>query len=203
MKVHKKYIAIIILLVVVSLIFVLTRPYQRWNFKGNGRDEPYAQGIPLYEMNWSMYKRYFGQMSMSIYPPVLITAKISLPCNVHYYVRTEDVEPVLTLEKGTEVYIMPIGEDDLYDGYGLVCWPDYQKGWRYGEPLTDNRTVKPSSIAQKYYVKTSELDKVAQSFYKQNKGYCEKIKCNSGRAIVRKLDRILYDAGAFCSNDLP
>lgn len=195
--------AVIGLILLGVLIYTLSRPYARWHFKDNGKDEPYSQGVPLHEIQEFRYKRYFPMGSMLLGHPGF-AANIPLPCDVHYYERPEDAEPVLTLEKGTTVSILSCPVPGNY-GYGLVCWPDYQKGWRYGKPFTDVHAAYAPEITQKYYVKTAELDKVARAFYQKNKVFYEdrNSRYSSGKTIVRTIDYILYDAGAFCSPDLP
>lgn len=52
----------------------------------------------------------------------------------------------------------------------LPCWPDYEKGWRYGQPFSDDRNAEPIPPARlagdssMYFVKTAELEKAAHAF---------------------------------------
>lgn len=197
----------VIFAISLSLISELPRINQKRNFVDNGRNEPYAKGVPLDEMKlWIYENRYIYSRAQIQAEYINLIKDIPLPCDVHYYAQKEDAEPVLTLKKGTAAHITD-GDLGLIDwngaGYGLLCWPDYQKGWRYGRPFTDDDPIQPSDTAEAYYVKTAELDKVAKTYYLENSGYYASSRFKSSQELVREIDWMLYDAGAFCSPDLP
>ncbi len=57
-----------------------------------------------------------------------------------------------------------------------------------------------------YYVKSSQLEKVAKAFYKENTKQLRNDYRFSASYYAKRatqyIDRILYDAGAFCSKQL-
>ena len=122
------------------------------NFTDNGKNEPYARQIPLDEMDFQVYDDYFTKFSTLV--QYNYDRKISLPCDVEYYESKEDSEPILTLEKGTKVYVLPDNERSI-EGYGWCCWPDYEEGWRYGNPFLTIDFTYISEEYPMYYVKSA------------------------------------------------
>ena len=181
------------------------RQQMQENFKDNGKGEPYANEVPLNEMDFAVYDKYFPQATTLL--KYNFDRKISLPCNVEYYSAKEDATPALTLEKGTEVYVLPDGEIHI-PGYGTVCWPDYEEGWRYGSPfLTVDFSylweVYPEEAVPMYYVKTEQLEQVEQSFYESNqKSFARITKAEYVKNVVLQIDQVLYDNGAYMSEEL-
>ena len=173
------------------------------NFKDNGRDEPYVNKIPLNEMDFSVYDKYF------LYAPIEYNyeRKITLPCDVEYYSTKEDSDPALILAKGTEVYVLPEGSS-IIRGYGVQCWPDYEKGWRYGTPFLSFDFASLEDVYQDeeipmYYVKTEQLERIAEEFYETNPSIVNTIrKAEFVKRTIRHIDQILYDNGAFLSEEL-
>ncbi len=177
------------------------------NFKDNGKDEPYANRVPLHEMDFSVYDKYFPQATA----PILVKyeRKITLPCDVEYYSAKEDSVPAVILPKGTEVYIFPQdGGPFFIHGYGVRCWPDYEKGWRYGIPFLTFDASRLEDVYQDeeipmYYVKTRQLEKVAEKFYENNPSAAVRIrKSEYVKRAIRSIDQFLYDNGAFLSEEL-
>lgn len=174
-------------------------------FKDNGRNQPYSNKIPLSEMDFSVYDKY---VNISIGAPgINYIRKISLPCEVDYYNSNKDTTPAFVLQKGTEVYVL--SQDETYFptmGYGLQCWPDYEIGWRYGQPFMTSDFRQSTIYAQnskKYYVKTEQLFAVFEEFYKYNpERFSAASFSESQKKIVLIIDTILYAKGAFCSPDL-
>ena len=173
------------------------------NFSDNQKNEPYARKVPLSEMDFEVYAEYFPTATTLI--QYNYNRKISLPCDVEYYCAKEDSAPAVTLKEGTEVYIM--SDDEIIpDGYGMICWPDYEDGWRYGQPFltedfSDSSVPEGTSL---YYVREEQLEKVAEAFYKSNQTHFEK-KISADdyvKKITRYIDQILYDNGAYVSNSL-
>lgn len=192
------------IIAIVLMVVGRDSDYRKKDFVYNGKNEPYAQEIPLHEMNFHSYKKYMNTTSTLAVP--LYVKQIDLPCDVYYYFRKEDTEPALTLEKGTKIDVIADGLGGIgYPyGYGLQCWPDYEKGWRYGQPFVVNDSTQSSAESTYYYVKTAELEAVAKEFYRNNKKQCSEFSSSSKFAkwITRQVDRLLYEGGAFCSNDL-
>lgn len=176
-------------------------------FVPNQKNDPYAQEIPLYEMNFWEYLIDFPADAL-IY--VEYNMMLTLPCNIDYYERKEDTTPALTLEKGTIVCLFP-GKgypSKALVGYGMVCWPDYEEEWRYGCPFISEdipyivwRYGKNYVRAQTmYYVKSEQLEEVAGEFYKQNKDKWDSMfSLRAYRKFATQyIDRILYTDGDFC-----
>lgn len=81
--------------------------YLKEFFRENGKNEPYARGVPLHEMDFSEYWKYFKEIGDDLMihnePETVV-----LPCDVEYFLHKEDKTPALVLKKGTEVYIKKI-----------------------------------------------------------------------------------------------
>ena len=202
---HKKkwifFISIVVLFIAILAVQIYSEYTYKRDFVSNHKAEPYFLNIPLDVMDFSIYDDYFCKNQTLVDPNY--TKHISLPCDIHYYGKKEDAEPVLTLRKGTTVYILP-GDTYMFPtvGYGLQCWPDYENGWRYGHPFLTSNTTYDSATYPMYYVKTAQLEKVAKAFYKAN---TKQIKHEMSASkfvnyIVGYIDQILYDNGVFCAS---
>ena len=190
-------------LAVVLLAAAQRREYPRSEFEYNRWNEPYSQGVPLDEMNFNIYRNYV-ELPVALIDFVEFVKEVELPCDVRYYAHKEDSEPIIVLEKGLSVYVIPANRQYFGPGYGLECWPDYQKGWRYGQPFVTDESETSSYDAQKYYVRTSELEAVAKVFYRANSRWYRGQVSASRYALVvtREIDVQLYKNGAFCSEEL-
>ncbi len=201
-------------------------------FVDNGLGELYSQGVPVDEMDLLTFGKYFGKMYPLPDDGLRYVKTVALPCDVHYYAHPGDWWPVLTLKKGQEVYVLSANGwlDDFVDnydvGYGPRCWPDYRKGWRYGQPFaTDDSHVDAwfsEDPAPKYYVKTEELEAVVGAFYDVNEEivlkktewfdmlskdfaecpYEEPSRERFVWCVTRYIDERLFQGGAFCSKDM-
>lgn len=176
------------------------------NFQDNGKGEPYSQKIPLSEMDFSPYvAELFTVMTIA---PIAhnYTREIVLPCDVEYYTAKTDKTPAVTLEKGTTVYVLPSDEPEFPTvGYGMQCWPDYEKGWRYGQPFykEEFKYGMMSRYGQPwYYVKSNQLEAVAREFCLVNNFYKSRNPYSPEKAGIEFIDRALYEYGAFCSPEL-
>lgn len=207
----RKKICRLLLLVVIVLfaaaIFAVTQrkqyQYPKSGFEYNRWEEPYAQGVPLDEMNFNVYRNYV-ELPVALIDFVEFVREVELPCDVRYYAHKEDSNPIIVLEKGSSVYVIPADKQYFEPGYGLECWPDYQKGWRYGQPFAADESETSSYDVQKYYVRTSELEAVAKAFYRANSRLYRGQVSDSQYALVvtREIDVLLYKNGAFCSEEL-
>ena len=208
---------IIILLaaaVIATCLCVILLPhseYSQHNFTDNGLKEAYFRQVPLNEMDFNNEFRgkHFRVAINPISFPYL--SAIKLPCDIHYFSSPDDSEPVLTLKKGEKVLIVHENSYFVFDdtiGYGLRCWPDYKKGWRFGLPFVfEEQDINAWENAdQMYYVKTSELEKIAQEYYDANIDAGTPLDCNLKSDFVdwvtRFIDHRLYTEGVFCSKDL-
>ena len=206
----RRYICIAIIILAAACILVPTgigvyqKTLLRKNFTDNQRREPYALNVPLEEMDFTVLKKYFPTESTLLLHNY--NRKITLPCDVDYYISKEDSKPALTLKKGTAVYVLNTDEENPV-GYGVQCWPDYEKEWRYGyQFLTADFTSIDGEYLSIYYVKSSQLEKVAKAFYKENTKQLQNDYRFSASYYAHRttqyIDRILYDAGVFCSKQL-
>lgn len=90
------------------------------------------------------------------------------------------------------------------EGYGLRCWPDYDKGWRYGYPLLTEEFEKLPENSKMYYVKSKELEKVATYLYRNS----EQISAipfteeEYVQNIIQYIDVMLWRNGVYISNDI-
>lgn len=169
-------------------------------FEDNRRNEPYSQNIPLHEMDFEVYSRYLPVADALAYAD--LDTMIVLPCDVDYYTDKEDSVPALTLKKGTEICVTPgkKGFSISLTGYGLECWPDYQEDWRYGCPFITEDTDYIVAEHPMYYVKSSQLEKVAGAFCKANRKLIGRFSTpwDYPRVVTRQIDRYLYSGGVYC-----
>lgn len=207
-------VTICLALILTAFLYLLIQYDQRFGyhfpqreFIDNQRNDPYAQGVPLYEMNfWTYLIEY--PADTAVYTE--LNKMIVLPCNVDYYERKDDPTPALTLEKGTEICMFPghSGFTSDLTGYGAVCWPDYEEEWRYGCPfITEDidyaawdYSAAYIRIHDMYYVKSSQLEKVVRAFYNANKSTLSK-SCAPWaypKLLTQSIDQFLYLQGAFC-----
>jgi hypothetical protein len=174
------------------------------NFSENERtDQPYKLKTPLHEMDFDEYGYYFKTLTAPVGLDYSISNKTVLPCDVEYYALQDDSEPILTLKKGTEVCISS-EKGEIPIGYGLKCWPDYEKGWRYGYAFLSEDFEDLSENAQKYYVKSKQLEKVAIERYKNNKDVYGIFQTEKEyvQSVTQEIDEVLYFNGAYLSNYL-
>jgi len=169
------------------------------HFNNNQKGEPYSRNVPLDEMDFEVYAEYFPNIHALIDRNYI--KAIQLPCDVDYYLAPEDREPALTIKKGTWVNVIPDNANGFpIIGYGLQCWPDYIGGWRYGSPFYLGDVSTNLNRPAMYYVKSSQLEKVAESFYNVNKKQLSPYKVSVFTAkIIGYIDEILYNNGVFCA----
>ncbi len=171
-------------------------------FKDNGKNEPYSQQVPLDQMDFSTYDQYLPDAVAAIKND--LQRSVELPADVNYYASPDDgAKPVLTLKKGTTVFITCEDGMPYNTMYGLTCFPDYKKGWRYGNPFVkDDFTYEDAlAMSERYYVKTSELEQVAAAYYKANEKAFQQEQTSEQyvTGVIQTKDLFLYTGGVFCS----
>ena len=188
-KRNKTIVATLVLLITSILIVVVIKiqpnEYEK-NFEDNGRtDEPYKLNVPLHEMDFEEYRYCHPGSTAAL---MNFNRKVKLPCDVEYYASKEDLEPIIKLEKGTEVYVMTKG-GSLPIGYGYVfLTEDFEK-------LTEDMEM--------YYVKSKQLEKVAAEFYEINENsFLGTTKKEYVKNITQAIDISLQYNGAYLSNYL-
>ena len=209
MKHRNRVISLLLLLVITAMMLTGCRDAHaelEKNFQDNGKGEPYSQKVPLSEMDFTPYmEAIFNKMVIAAGSPNY-TSEIVLPCDVEYYTDKTDETPAVTLEKGTTVYVLPSDDPEFPTvGYGMQCWPDYEKGWRYGQPFYKEEFKKGmvSRYGQPwYYVKSKQLEAVAREFCLVNNFYKYRNPYSPEKAWIEFIDRELYRYGAFCSPEL-
>jgi hypothetical protein len=88
-------------------------------------------------------------------------------------------------------------------GYGYQCWPDYDKGWRYGYVFLTEDFEKLTEDMEMYYVKSKQLEKVAAEFYEINENsFLGTTKKEYVKNITQAIDISLQYNGAYLSNYL-
>ena len=176
----------------------------------------YNEGVPLSEMDASNLEAYLSHEAQALIATPLDSLEaeayhIALPVDVNYY-STPDAsgEPAYTIPKGTEVRLYDIEEKDPAGAapYGCVCYPDYEKGWRYGRAfllMEGASSIKQSADDLRYYyVQTETLKAVLGAYYDKNQEVLSEV---SGRqeyidSCVQYIDRQLFSDGYFCSPEL-
>lgn len=193
--------ALVLLAVIILVIDSQPNEYER-NYEDVNSNKPYSMKEPLHEADLDTYKNYV-EVAHTLLGNVNYVRKIELPCDVKYYERKEDSKPALTLKKGTEVYVLA---EDNFDkpGYGWCCWPDYEKGWRYGIPFLTQDFKEYPKDTKMYYVKLNQLEKVCGAFYDANKDPIAKYlsKKEYIEEHTLKIDERLCFNGFFLSNEL-
>ena len=182
----------------------------RFDFKAKKYDTYYGQKVPLHEANLEFYNNFFFE-AVGYYN---VPKEFDLTFDIHYYASKNDRKPVYTLKKGTIVQVSD------YIGKGYVCWPDYDKEWRYGRPfdiLDENQNnISPDDVTeQNYYVKDVELRKAAEAYYRQqvipyygwrrfflvhyNEWHALRPAYQS-RRLTQRIDSTLHHKGFFCAS---
>lgn len=175
----------------------------------------YDEGTPLSQAEPYELARVVPQLIAPIgYSQPENARFFELPEDLHYYSQPDaSGEPAATIPKGTVVtlYRSPSGFFGNMEGYGLCCYPDYQKGWRYGQMfVTGEKEGKEFSDAlaecPSYYVQTKDLETIAAAFYdlhKEDVGYMKRFHGKDDFVYrgVRIIDQYLYNGGYFLSPD--
>ncbi len=178
------------------------------DFSYNAYQQQYQRAIPVEEMDFNEYRRYFTKNETAVKLAVNNTA--SLPGNVRYYIR-QDGEMVLSYEipKGTTVTWTASNTSYSMDaGYGLCSYPTYERGWRYARPFTTVNQNTGAESSSYYFVRTEDLERTAQTIIGDNESLQKSMQSrglSTGDAVIamtRYVDNIFYDHGVFCSPDL-
>lgn len=170
----------------------------------------YDEGTPLSQAEPYELARVVPQaMALLSYEQPENARFFELPEDLHYYSQPDaSGEPAATIPKGTVVTLYESSEGTFGDKmeYGLCCYPDYQKGWRYGQMfVTGEKEGKEFSDAlaecPSYYVET-----IAAAFYdlhKEDVGYMRQFHGKDDFVYrgVRIIDQYLYNGGYFLSPD--
>lgn len=177
--------------------------YEKTFSENDRTDQPYKLKTPLHEMDFNEYGYYFKTLTAPIGVSFDVGNTVILPCDVEYYALKDVSEPILTLKKGTEVCISS-EKGEIPIGYGLKCWPDYEKGWRYGYAFLSEDFEDLPENAQMYYVKSKQLEKVAIESYKDNEDVHGKFQTEKEyvQNVTQEIDGVLYLNGAYLSNYL-
>lgn len=175
----------------------------------------YDEGTPLSQAEPYELARVLPQaMALLSYEQPENARFFELPEDLHYYSQPDaSGEPAATIPKGTVVTLYESSEGFFgnMEGYGLCCYPDYQKGWRYGQMfVTGEKEDKEFSDAlaecPSYYVQTKDLETIAAAFYdlhKEDVGYMKRFHGKDDFVYrgVRIIDQYLYNGGYFLSPD--
>lgn len=190
----------VICVAIISVIIYKEYSYKK-NFVSNNKNEPYSQEIPLDQMDFSVYKKYFSPYRSASDNDTV--AKIALPCDVDYYNKKEDLRPAITLKKGTVVYVFP-SKSVYEEGYGLKTFPDYDHRWRYGYPFFESEDFYDydEMMASGYYVKTKQIEMVAEAYGEEYQELIQHYYASIAEyleLIIFKIDSTLYRKGVFCA----
>ena len=216
--------ALLILTVAFAVVYFGRSEYLHWCTQEPFKDKtaaleasysftnPYADQIPLHEMDQQNLKRVWNYIK----PAELVSdtgdasehATMELPFDLHYYSGKNEHKPALTLKKGEKIYL----GTNVDGGYGLLCWPDYDKAWRYGIPFQTEAFVYDEIVFTEnagYYVKTDDLVKLYSAVYNQSRKTADELKwmavtnpdykafvCSQ---TVFAIDSYLYTKGLFDS----
>ena len=196
----------VILFIILSVGIVWWLQYTKHQYRNlyidSGKITPYSERVPLDEIDLDTYWYVHGYSTLLLYDYAEL---IEAPCDIEYYLKKDDTKPALTIKKGTPIYVLPEDKDfSSTIGYGLVCWPDYEDKWRYGYPfLTESTEYAPETYTN-YYVKKTQLQKIAKVFYKENQKQFRGYRSAPIFAdmIIRNIDWSLYRKGIFCAPEI-
>lgn len=176
-------------------------------FVSNGENQPYEQGIPLHEMDFSVYEQY--EPDAFALPKIKSVDQFELTADLKYYRYKTDKEPVFVMKKGTTIYtdnsILKLTE---FDGSGITIgscfqlWPDYEYGWRYGYPFLpeDYQSMDQELFKEMYYVKTEEIEDALKAYALANGTmYGYRTFSSYKHSLIGYLDWLLFTNGAFDS----
>ncbi len=219
-------VAVVVAAAVLVGVFVVRPMVTEKKISVKDWEDFYHEEVPLPDIPWYILLRYGGATLPSMdenYGAPLPSNRMVLPIDVHYYTSPDaSGEPALTIAKGTEVAAY-LGKETFSvmtgyarGGYGYCCFPDYQAGWRYGIPFTTEDLSQGVSTdweseTEKYYVKLSELETVAQTFWETNQN-CPAIQAMVDELggekefvhwLVRSSDQSMENSGYFDSPDYP
>lgn len=220
-------VAVVVIAAVLVGFFVGKPLWKQYKFQQNRQfrieqrnledSEPlsfYDEGTPLSQAEPYELSRVVPQLIALIgYSQPENARFFELPEDLHYYSQPDaSGEPAVTIPKGAVVtlYESSLGFFCNMKGYGLCCYPDYQKGWRYGQmfvtgEIDENEFTYALAECPSYYVQTKELETIAAAFYDLHKGnipYLRQFgKDDFVYRCVRLVDQYLYDDGYFLSPD--
>lgn len=146
----------------------------RNDFSAAAPASPYQQGIPLEQMDLSMYSSYFPGISGE--PAYSITHFVEAPVSLQYYseIPSKDTAVALHIPKGTAIEAIPqySPESSFYElGYGYTSYPTYEKGWRYVRPFKTAEAASPGLGEEYYYIRIDSIEAVMKSAIRANKPF--------------------------------
>jgi len=172
----------------------------------------FIEEVPLHEMDekllYELFNPYFDPWPM-VQNPVLFPYAVITEKEICYY-----KEPT---EKSEVTHMIPAGSmikwshpEDTVDyvlagceGYGVISFPTYEKGWRYVKPFVmSDETEMPDEM---YYVRLEDLEYVFQAVQKHPEYAVSLSGWESEEArlfgTTRYIDKVFYDHGVFISKD--
>jgi hypothetical protein len=173
----------------------------------------YLQGIPMSEMDLSLYSSYMPR----IMAPLLheLTRDIKTPVTLRYYSKIPAAgdHPALEIPKGTNIIVLPADRSGsgspLYEpGYGYTSYPTYEQGWRYVRPFQLSDSEQFPHDDHYYFVRMEDLEAVIGELVQANRALRVAIQQQGWsiqegiRQISTCMDQLLYSHGAYLSPDL-
>ncbi len=183
----------------------------REQFPATTNASPYEQGMPMEQMDLTVYAPYFPSTFTALYYP--LTHRIKTPVTLKYYDEIPNNETAVALEivKGTTIVAIPEatkGSAFQEAGYGYTSYPTYVKGWRYVRPFIAEEGLNQAHYKQYYYVNIDSLEAVLDKVIEVNQPFHDAIRqqgwsLNKGKHVIaRYIDNALYQHGAYLSPDL-
>lgn len=170
---------------------------------------PYQQGIPVDEMDLSVYSAYLPKAYALPYYPW--TSRLATPVTIRYYdeIPGHGTAPALEIRKGTAIVALPEDGPPFHKaGYGLNSYPSHVKGWRYVRPFQPVNGAHSPAFEQYYYVRIEDLNAVMGEVIKAN----QPLRVEAKRQVlslqsfrhrsVTRMDTFLYRNGVYLSPDL-
>lgn len=204
-------IAIMILLVLIMVrtgAALVHNDRLKSQFRAANPPGPYQLGIPMDEMDLTVYSSYWPKASAL--PLYYWTRQVEAPVTIRYYagIPGHGSVPALEIQKGTKMIAIPENGPLNEPGYGYISYPTYEKGWRYARPFHPAKGELPSSSKRYYYVRIEDLKAVIRETAKRNQPYRVQAQQMRWRLqsfehrVATSLDQILYRNGAHLSPDL-
>lgn len=122
----------------------------------------YQEHRPMEELKWESYRVNWSVPAFGYDIPPL-----HLKQDLHYYRQpSTDSPPALTIPEGTEVSLSFL---DYKPGTGVCTYPTYEKGWRYGVPITGSAQARTLDFdtEPRYYVRLEDLQSVMHDGFQE------------------------------------
>ena len=196
------------LLVTVGIIYprIYSNCKLRNEFEPKEAAYPYAEEIKKEDIDFELLYESMRNEVLLPYRGMGAVSHITdiiTPVTINYYADINDTTPAYTIEKGTTVHCESAYHKDDVNYHGIQSIPTNKRGWRIAKPFIVNGEKRNNTFL---YVKTSDLEAVADAWAKENIDILSKnplgIKSVTKSNLLLRIDHLLYDSGVYLSKNL-